>query len=80
MYCRLFTLATRHAKRHLTSSLVNIFGLTTGVTIGILVYSYVSWERSYDTFYPNYDRIYRVSFQKFIQGISSESLAKSPWA
>ncbi|MEM6845284.1 MAG: ABC transporter permease [Bacteroidota bacterium] len=80
MNYRFFTLATRHAQRHLTSSLVNILGLTTGITIGILVYSYVSWERSYDAFYPNHDRIYRVSFQKFIQGVNSESLAKSPSA
>ncbi|MGB3587377.1 MAG: ABC transporter permease [Tunicatimonas sp.] len=80
MHRRFLTLTTRYAKRHLTSSLINILGLTTGITIGILVYSYVSWEKSYDTFYPNHDRIYRVSFQKFIQGINSESLAKSPSA
>ncbi|WKN44783.1 ABC transporter permease [Tunicatimonas pelagia] len=80
MHHRFLILAIRHAQRHLTSSLVNILGLTTGITIGILVYSYVSWEQSFDTFYPNHDRIYRVSFQKFIQGANSESLAKSPSA
>ena len=80
MYRRFLILTTRYAQRHLTSSLVNILGLTTGITIGILVYSYISWERGYDMFYPNHDRIYRISFQKFIQGIKSESLAKSPSA
>ena len=75
MYRRFLILTTRYAQRHLTSSLVNILGLTTGITIGILVYSYISWERGYDMFYPNHDRIYRISFQKFIQGIKSESLA-----
>ncbi len=80
MYWSYLTIAIRNLKRNLTSSLINILGLASGLTVGILLYSYVLWENSYDEFYPENQRIYRISYTKFLNGSISEPLAKSPAA
>ncbi len=41
-------------------SLINILGLTVGMTACFLIFLYVRFELSYDSFHPKADRIYRV--------------------
>ena len=55
-----FTLASRNLLRQRGYALINILGLSIGMACAILIYLYVDFERSWDTFRPNADRIYRV--------------------
>lgn len=55
-------IAFRYIQRHYVISLVNIGGLTIGLTATLLVAAYVANEYSYDHFHANGDRIVKVEF------------------
>jgi putative ABC transport system permease protein len=52
--------AFRNLWRHKGFSLLNIVGLTIGMTAFFLVFLYVCFELSYDSFHGKADRIYRI--------------------
>jgi putative ABC transport system permease protein len=52
--------AFRNLWRHKGFSLLNIIGLTVGMAAFFLVFLYVTFELSYDSFHSKADRIYRV--------------------
>ena len=56
---QLFITLRRLGKHKLTTA-VNILGLTLGVLSCVIIYLYVSFEFSYDSFHADRDRIYRV--------------------
>jgi putative ABC transport system permease protein len=43
-----------------THTLINILGLSLGITCSILIFLIVRFELSYDTYHPNKERIYRI--------------------
>jgi hypothetical protein len=43
-----------------THTLINILGLSLGITCSILIFLIIRFELSYDTYHPNKERIYRV--------------------
>lgn len=45
-------------------SFINIFGLTIGITVFILILHYIDYNKSYDKFNNNYDRIYRLRYER----------------
>lgn len=47
---------------------LNIFGLSVGIGAALLLIVYVQFESSYDKFYENGDRLYRVSYRNVING------------
>lgn len=53
-------LAFRNFKRNKTSFLINLIGLSTGLTCAILIYLWVSDEINVDKFHYNNDRLYQV--------------------
>ena len=53
-------IAFRNLWRHKGFSLLNITGLTIGMTAFFLIFLYVSFEGSYDSFHTKADRIYRL--------------------
>src|SRR5882757_3502512 len=55
-----FKIAFRNLWRHRVFSLINILGLTVGMTACFLIFLYVRFELSYDSFNTKADRIYRV--------------------
>ena len=55
-----FKIALRNLYRHKGFTLLNIFGLSIGMTAGFLVLLYVNFELSYDTMHSKSDSIYRV--------------------
>lgn len=61
MIKNLLKTAARHIRKHLGYSLLNILGLTLGITSALFLIIYVSDELSYDRYHKNADRIYRVS-------------------
>ncbi|HBE40527.1 MAG TPA: hypothetical protein DDW27_04865 [Bacteroidales bacterium] len=45
-------------------SLINIVGLATGITAFLLIFLYVRYERSFDRFHRDSDRIYRLRYER----------------
>ena len=60
MFATFLTSCFRNIKRHKGFSLINIAGLTLGLTACIMIGLFVRDEKQYDTFIPGSDRIYRV--------------------
>ncbi len=52
--------AWRHLRQNKVLSFINIFGLATGMAFALLVYMWVHYERSFDSFHQNKDRIAMV--------------------
>lgn len=63
----LFKTAWRSALRQKQFTLLNLLGLSIGITTCLLITLYVHHELSYDSFQPNRDRVYRID-QSFIWG------------
>ena len=61
MFRNYVKIAVRNAFRYKGYSLINIFGLATGICAFILILLYVQDELSYDQFHTNKERIYRVT-------------------
>jgi putative ABC transport system permease protein len=61
MFKNLLKTAVRHIRKHFGYSLLNILGLTLGISSALFLIIYVSDELSYDRYHENADRIYRVS-------------------
>jgi putative ABC transport system permease protein len=61
MLKNLIKTAFRHILKHFGYSILNIIGLTLGISSALFLIIYVSDEVSYDRYHENADRIYRVS-------------------
>jgi putative ABC transport system permease protein len=71
--------AFRNLWRHKGFSLLNIIGLTVGMTAFFLVFLYVCFELSYDSSYSKADRIYRiVADVKTLSGIEHPNSPPTP--
>ncbi|HEY8896522.1 MAG TPA: hypothetical protein VIM79_16970, partial [Niastella sp.] len=49
-------------------ALMNIAGLAAGISCCLLIFEYVAYERSYDHFNKNGDRIFRVQDEEYQNG------------
>ncbi|MEQ8714163.1 MAG: ABC transporter permease [Cyclobacteriaceae bacterium] len=61
-------LALRNLFAYKTTTLINIFGFTLGLTSAIFLYFYISAELKVDSFHTQRDKIYRVLRQNTSQG------------
>ncbi|HTR28393.1 MAG TPA: ABC transporter permease [Puia sp.] len=61
MFKNLLLVALRNLKRDKWYSLLNILGLTIGITFGLLLIFYVKDELSYDRYNKKLDRIFRIT-------------------
>jgi putative ABC transport system permease protein len=50
----------RNLTKHKVSTLINLFGLTLGITACLVIYLITNYELSYDTFHSDSGRIYRL--------------------
>jgi putative ABC transport system permease protein len=55
-----FTIAWRNLMKNKVFSFINIFGLTTGITVCMMIFLFVMHEFSYDNFHARGKDIYRV--------------------
>jgi putative ABC transport system permease protein len=62
------TIALRYIVRHKVFTLINISGLTLGITCSLLIALYIQDELSYDRFHENADRIYRLTTRGILEG------------
>ena len=61
MFRNILKTASRHIRKHAGYSLINILGLTLGITSSLFLIIYVTDEISYDRYHEKADRIYRIS-------------------
>ena len=55
-----FKTALRNLVKHKVFSAINIFGLAVGIAACLMILQYVRFEKSYDDFHANGDRIFRL--------------------
>ncbi len=91
MFRNYIKIAFRTIRKHKLYSLINIFGLTLGISCCILIYLFIQNEFSYDKFHENAENIYRIEevnyyapkesieSRPFFDTRSPENVRKSPW-
>nr|WP_319572402.1 ABC transporter permease [uncultured Draconibacterium sp.] len=67
MFRNYLKVALRSLLKNRLFTFINITGLVIGMVVALLIFNYVSFERSYDSMHENADRIYRVE-SKFYEG------------
>ncbi|WCT10758.1 ABC transporter permease [Mucilaginibacter jinjuensis] len=55
-----FKIAFRNFRKHKLFTLINIVGLTIGISAALVIYLIVHFDFTFDKFHPDGDRIYRV--------------------
>lgn len=60
-----FKATIRNLWKYKIFSTINILGIAIGMTAGLLILHYVSFEYSYDTFHPDVQRVYRVTTDNY---------------
>ncbi len=60
MLKNLFLTSVRNLTRNKLYTLINLLGLATGIACFVLIALYVRYQRGYDRFVPNHERVYRV--------------------
>ena len=68
MFKNYLIIAARNILRQRFYSILNILGLAVGITCTLLIVLYIRTELSYDDFYDNSDRIYRLNNENNIGG------------
>jgi len=54
-------IAFRNLKKYKVFSALNIFGLALGISCVVFIYSFISYELSYEKCFPKSDRLYRIT-------------------
>src|SRR5436190_7196558 len=70
-----FITAFRNFWRNKTFSLINVLGLSIGISAALVIFLIVYYEMSYDKFEPDGDRIYRVTMDMKFNGNEGHSAA-----
>ncbi len=79
MFKNYLKIAYRNLIKHKSYSLINIFGLSFGITCCILILTYIGYELSYDSYHQNADNIYRIASKRTTLGRTRElALAPGP--
>lgn len=72
-----FRITLRNIQKHKLYSLINIVGLTLGITCCILIYLFVTDEYSYDNFHEKSESIYRVELTNY--QVPKSEVKKTPF-
>ena len=68
MFRNYFTISVRTLRRHKLFTTINVLGLAIGLASFLLISEYVRFEESYDRFFTDADRIYRMSTVQVVNG------------
>lgn len=63
-----FRTAFRSLLKNKAFSLLNILGLAIGMACCMIIFQYVTYEKSYDKFHSNYENLYRVQYNYYQNG------------
>jgi len=69
MLKHILTITIRNIKRHTSSFVINLAGLSAGLAFSFLLYLWVQDERSIDKFHANDDRLYQIMEKSKENGI-----------
>jgi putative ABC transport system permease protein len=72
MFRSYFITSVRNLLRHKGYSILKIIGLSLGLAASLIIYLYVTEDRSYDKLHKNYDRIARLLTIDSGEGVSSK--------
>jgi len=75
MFKNYFTVALRNFGRNKTFSVINVLGLSIGISAALVIFLIVRYEYSYDRFEKDGDRIYRVVLDAKFNGSEGHSSA-----
>ncbi|MBZ5855826.1 ABC transporter permease [Flavihumibacter profundi] len=75
-----FKIAFRNIFMHKAYAAINIVGLAIGMAACLLILQYVNHELSYDQFHVQKDRIYRVTQDRYDNGVLSTQWAAGAYA
>ena len=70
-----FLITIRSFWKNRATSIINIIGLSIGLSVVFLIYIYTSFEKSYDKYHENGDRIYRAAYHQKHQNGGEENSA-----
>lgn len=56
-----FITAIRNLQRNRSFTVINVLGLALGISAALVLFKYVIFEKSFDTYLSNYDRLYRFT-------------------
>lgn len=73
MLKNLLLTSVRNLTRNKLYTLINLLGLATGIACFVLIALYVRYQRGYDRFVPNYERVYRVVGEIEMEGQGEHS-------
>lgn len=68
MIANYLKISVRNLGKRKSHTFLNIAGLTIGMTCCLLIFHYVAFERSYDTFHANNENILRVRLDSYKKG------------
>lgn len=81
MFRNYFKITVRNLQRHKGFSIINLFGLATGIATCILIFLWVNEEVSYDTFHENSESLFRIeSDYQSPNGIRHTTVSPTPLA
>ena len=58
----------RYASRNKVFTGINLLGLVIGISSSLLIFQFVSYELSFDRFWPKYKNVYRVQLKRYDKG------------
>ncbi len=70
MFQNYLKIAWRHLLKNKFISAINFTGLVVGMTAVLFIWQYVAFEKSYDAFHENGDRIFRVRTDRVKEGVT----------
>lgn len=73
MFKNYFTIALRNFLRNKTFSVINVMGLSIGISAALVIFLIVYYEFSFDKFEPNAERVYRVVLDAKFSGTEGHS-------
>lgn len=80
MFKNYLIVALRNFRRNKTFSIINVLGLSIGISAALVIFLIIYHEFSYDKFQPDAGRIYRVVLDAKFGGTEGHSAAvPAPW-
>ena len=73
MFQNYFKIALRNLLKHKLHTGINLIGLSLGLGVAILVFFFVQFELSFDSFHPESEKIFRIKSHEMVDGEMIES-------
>ena len=77
MFRHLLVTALRNLVKNKLFTAINVLGLSISIAVFLALISYVMYHLSFDKFYADGDRIYRIEYSEFREGQAVLQTAKS---